>query len=64
MLGKSRNAKVRGVATRSKKGALRRENAGPVDVRKARGKIPGNKSQVNEGEIARRTTPASKARSG
>ena len=26
MLGKSRNVKVRGVATRSKKGALRREN--------------------------------------
>jgi hypothetical protein len=58
MPGKSRSSKGRGAAIRDKKLALWRGKGEPVDIRKASGKTP-----VNEREMARRTTPASKARS-
>jgi hypothetical protein len=58
MSSKSRDDKVRGVATRSKKGLIPRQKGKALDNRKA-----GGVSSANAGEIARRTTPASKARS-
>lgn len=57
MPGKSAS-KGRGAAIRDKKLALWRDKGKAVDIRKAGGKIP-----INEREMARRTTPASKARS-
>jgi hypothetical protein len=54
MPGKSKG----GADIRDKKLALWRDKGKAVDIRKAGGKTP-----VNEREMARRTTPASKARS-